>query len=82
VTAANNPYEAKTVPEVLSEFTVQAASGLSPAEILPRQQKYGLNEVPEDQPSLLLVFGRHFWGLTAFMLEFPGLFPGFRAPGQ
>jgi H+-transporting ATPase len=68
--AANNPYEAKTVPDVLSEFTVQVASGLSPAEIPLRQQKYGLNEVPEDQPSKLLVFARHFWGLTAFMLEF------------
>ena len=70
MTAANNPYEAKTVPDVLSEFTVQVASGLSPAEIPLRQQKYGLNEVPEDQPSMLLVFARHFWGLTAFMLEF------------
>jgi len=70
MTATVNPYESKTVPDVLSEFTVQVAAGLSAAEIPVRQKTYGLNEVPEDQPSLLLVFAKHFWGLTAFMLEF------------
>jgi H+-transporting ATPase len=70
MTAAINPYEAKTIPAVLEEFTVQVATGLPAAEIPLRQKKYGLNEVPEDQPSMLLVFARHFWGLTAFMLEF------------
>jgi H+-transporting ATPase len=70
MTAANNPYEAKTVPDVLSEFKVQVASGLSATDIPVRQKTYGLNEVPEDQPSMLLMFARHFWGLTAYMLEF------------
>jgi len=67
---ATNPYEAKTVTAVLNELSVQADSGLPAAEIAVRQQSYGLNEVPEDQPSMLLIFAKHFWGLTALMLEF------------
>jgi H+-transporting ATPase len=70
MTAAANPYETKTVAAVLEEFTVQAAAGLPATEISVRQKTYGLNEVPEDQPSLLLLFAKHFWGLTAYMLEF------------
>jgi len=65
-----NPYEEKTVPDILSEFNVQVSTGLSLAEIQVRLHTYGLNEVPEDAPSMLLVLGKHFWGLTAFMLEF------------
>jgi H+-transporting ATPase len=68
--SAVNPYEAKTVPDVLSEFKVQVASGLPLTEIPIRQKTSGLNAVPEDSPSMLLVFAKHFWGLTAFMLEF------------
>lgn len=70
MTAAANPYETKTISAVLEEFTVQPEAGLPAAEIPRRQKTYGLNEVPEDQPSLLLLFAKHFWGLTAFMLEF------------
>jgi len=65
-----NPYEAKTVPEVLSAFNVMVTEGLPSTEIPIRQTTYGLNEVPEDNPSMLLLFAKHFWGLTAFMLEF------------
>jgi H+-transporting ATPase len=68
--SAVNPYEAKTVPDVLLEFKVQVASGLPLTEIPVRQTTYGLNAVPEDAPSMLWVFAEHFWGLTAFMLEF------------
>jgi hypothetical protein len=38
MTAANNPYEAKTIPDVLSEFTVHVAAGLPAAEIPVRQK--------------------------------------------
>lgn len=65
-----NRYEAKAIPEVLAAFKVQASKGLSSAEIPARQAAYGLNEVPEERPSMILLFGKHFWGLTAFMLEF------------
>lgn len=65
-----NSYEAETVPAVLAAFKVQPSRGLPLAEIRVRQHTYGLNEVPEKQPSMLLLLGKHFWGLTAFMLEF------------
>ncbi len=65
-----NPFEAKTVPDVLAELKVQAASGLPLTEVSIRQTSYGLNEVPEETPSMVLVFLKHFWGLSAFMLEF------------
>src|SRR5579863_7135844 len=70
MTSAINPYETKTVQDVLEEFKVRASEGLPLTEIQARQATYGLNEVPEKSPSMLLLFGKHFWGLTAFMLEF------------
>src|SRR5579863_154424 len=65
-----NPYEIKTVQNVLTEFSVHPSEGLPLAEIPVRQTTYGLNAVPEKRPSMLLLFGKHFWGLSAFMLEF------------
>jgi len=65
-----NPYENKTVADVLSEFKVTAGCGLSDQEVKQSQQTGGLNEVPEEKHSVILVFLKHFWGLTAFMLEF------------
>jgi H+-transporting ATPase len=65
-----NPYEAKSVADVLAEFKVQAADGLTDAEVQANQHSFGLNEVPEEKQSMMLVFLKHFWGLTAFMLEF------------
>src|ERR1039457_3339176 len=65
-----NPYETETVADVLAEFKVQAAAGLTDAEVRTNQQTYGLNEVPPEKQYMLLVFLKHFWGLTAFMLEF------------
>ena len=70
MTTGINPYEAKTVAEVLTEFKVQASEGLPAVEIRARQASYGLNEVPEESPSMIYLLGKHFWGLTAFMLEF------------
>src|SRR5579863_4243697 len=70
MTDAISPYEAKTVQDVLAEFKVKASEGLPLAEIPARHATYGLNEVPEESASMLLLFGKHFWGLTAFMLEF------------
>ena len=65
-----NPYEAKTVAEVLAEFKVLPTEGLPLAEIQTRQASYGLNQVPEEHSSMIFLLGKHFWGLTAFMLEF------------
>jgi H+-transporting ATPase len=67
---ATNPYETKTVADVLAEFKVEAASGLTDAQVQANQKNYGLNEVSPEKQSILVVFLKHFWGLTAFMLEF------------
>jgi len=67
---ATNLYETKTVADVLAEFKVEAASGLTDVAVQANQQTFGLNEVPPEKQSMLLVFLKHFWGLTAFMLEF------------
>jgi H+-transporting ATPase len=64
-----NSYETKTVTEVLSEFNVNPALGLTKTEVKERQQRGGLNEVPEAKQSMVVLFLRHFWGLTAIMLE-------------
>src|ERR1035437_5755972 len=65
----NNPDETKTIADVLSELKVQAATGLSDEEVKKRQTTYGLNEVVEKKQLLFLLFLKHFWGLTAIMLE-------------
>ncbi|WEK21046.1 MAG: plasma-membrane proton-efflux P-type ATPase [Candidatus Pedobacter colombiensis] len=65
-----DPNEDKSIADVLTEFKVQTDSGLTNSEVHERQKTYGLNEVPEEKPSMLLVFLKHFLGLTPFMLEF------------
>jgi H+-transporting ATPase len=65
-----NPDDAKTVKDVLADLKVKADAGLTDEEAKRRQQTNGLNEVPEEKQSMLLIFLKHFWGLTAFMLEF------------
>ena len=64
-----NPYEIKTIADVLSELRVQVMTGLSDEEVKQRQSMYGLNEVKEKKQLLVLLFLKHFWGLTAIMLE-------------
>ena len=58
-----------TSADVLSEFKVLAESGLSNEEVKQRQAIYGLNEVAEKKQQIILLFIKHFWGLTAIMLE-------------
>ncbi len=64
-----NPYETKTIADVLSELKVLASNGLSDEDVKQRQTTYGLNEVVEKKQLLVLLFLKHFWGLTAIMLE-------------
>jgi H+-transporting ATPase len=64
-----NPYETKTIADVLSELKVLASNGLSDEDVKQRQTTYGLNEVAEKKQLLVLLFLKHFWGLTAIMLE-------------
>jgi H+-transporting ATPase len=64
-----NLYESKTIVDVLSELKVLASNGLSDEDVKQRQTTYGLNEVVEKKQLLVLIFLKHFWGLTAIMLE-------------
>ena len=64
-----NPYESKSVADVLSELKVLATKGLSDEEVKQSQITHGLNEVVEKKQHLILLFLKHFWGLTAIMLE-------------
>ncbi len=65
----SNPFESKPIADVLSDFKVQAERGLTDEEVKHRQSIYGLNEVIEERQSMFLLFLKHFWGLTAIMLE-------------
>ena len=58
-----------TLEETLRAYKTNSAKGLDKGEIADRQKKYGLNEVAEKKTSRLLLFLKHFWGLTAWMLE-------------
>lgn len=44
-------------------------NGLSDADVTNLRQQYGYNEVKEKQTPAFLLLIRHFWGLTAWMLE-------------
>jgi H+-transporting ATPase len=57
------------IGRVLTHLGVDAQTGLPDAEVGARFQRYGLNEVPEQEPSPLRELAKKFWGLSAWMLE-------------
>jgi H+-transporting ATPase len=65
----NNFYESKSIPEVIAEFNVNSKKGLTKEDVTQRQCINGFNEIKEKQPSPVLLFFKHFWGITAIMLE-------------
>ncbi|MBK8881582.1 MAG: plasma-membrane proton-efflux P-type ATPase [Bacteroidales bacterium] len=69
MTSDINTDQTKSTAAVLSELKVQAGKGLSDEEVKQRQIVYGLNEVLEKKQLMFLLFLKHFWGLTAIMLE-------------
>ena len=44
-------------------------TGLTDAVVIQLRQQYGYNEVTEKEKSAIGLLVRHFWGLTAWMLE-------------
>jgi H+-transporting ATPase len=44
-------------------------TGLTDAEVATLRLQHGFNEVKEKQSPAIILFARHFWGLTAWMLE-------------
>jgi len=58
-----------TLQEQLQHFGTNIQSGLTNEQVNGLQQKYGWNEVKEKKTPAYLLFLKHFWGLTAWMLE-------------
>lgn len=56
--------------EKIFELLETSESGLSAEETAKRQREFGFNEIPEKKQSLIILFLKKFWGLTAWMLEF------------
>ena len=55
------------IAPVLSPTDLQ--TGLTDAEVATLRLQYGFNEVKEKQAPAIILIARHFWGLTAWMLE-------------
>lgn len=58
-----------TLQEQLQHFGTNIQSGLTNEQVNSLKQKYGWNEVKEKKTPAYLLFLKHFWGLTAWMLE-------------
>ncbi|MGC8502047.1 plasma-membrane proton-efflux P-type ATPase [Desulfurella sp.] len=56
--------------ERIFELLETSERGLSETEVKKRQSELGFNEIPEKKKSLIVLFLKKFWGLTAWMLEF------------
>jgi H+-transporting ATPase len=64
-----NEYKEIESQKVLSQFNVDKTKGLSEEEVKQRQQKYGLNSLPEYKESLIHRIFRRFWGPIPWMIE-------------
>ncbi len=58
-----------SIPDALAALHVNAATGLSQAEVICRRQEHGYNEVPDKKGHPVLGFLQKFWGISAWMLE-------------
>ncbi len=64
---------AKSPDELLAEFHVDPARGLSAAEVESGLEKYGPNAIAEEKKSQLKVFLGYFWGPLPWMVEAPAV---------
>ena len=62
-------YESKNAGEVLEELNSNIKNGLSDLEVKERIKKYGLNEIPEKEETLLHRVLKRFWGPIPWMIE-------------
>jgi H+-transporting ATPase len=60
---------AASIPDTLSTLRVNAAIGLTQADVGSRRQEHGYNEVAEQKGHPLREFLARFWGVSAWMLE-------------
>ena len=56
-----------SVPDTLTALHVNAAAGLTRAEVDARRKEHGYNEVAETQGHPVRMFLGKFWGLSAWM---------------
>jgi H+-transporting ATPase len=66
------PVEEESVPVPPTEdqpVPKESTSGLSQAEAQQRLEKYGYNEIPEEEVNPLLKFLSYFWGPIPWMIE-------------
>ncbi len=60
--------------DVVTALHTRTASGLTDLEVQARSNAIGRNEIPEKKQHPIIRFGKKFWGLTAWALEFTMLF--------
>jgi H+-transporting ATPase len=64
-----NEFEKKSIDDVLKELNTDVNKGLTETEARERIKKYGLNEMPEKEETLLHRVLRRFWGPIPWMIE-------------
>ncbi len=62
-------YKTMNVPEVLHELKSNKVTGLSESEAKQRLNKYGYNEIPENEETFFHRVIRRFWGPIPWMIE-------------
>jgi H+-transporting ATPase len=58
-----------TVGEILAKLGVDPKTGLNPADLQERLNKYGPNALAEEKKSALSAFVAYFWGPIPWMIE-------------
>ncbi len=64
-----NYFQKSPIEEVISEFKTDSSQGLTKKEAEKRLQKYGSNEIEEEEESFLHRVLRRFYGPIPFMIE-------------
>ncbi len=64
-----NYFQESSIEEVISEFKTDSSQGLTKKEAEKRLQKYGSNEIEEEEESFLHRVLRRFYGPIPFMIE-------------
>ena len=67
--AKDTGFEKLSIEDALARLKVDAARGLSDDEARQRQERYGFNEIPEKEETLLARIAKRFWGPIPWMIE-------------
>src|SRR5712691_9948568 len=58
-----------TIAEILAKLGTDPKTGLNPAQLQERLNKYGPNALPEEKKSALAAFLAYFWGPIPWMIS-------------